>query len=158
MTSLRADHAAPRSGLIGRLVDAMIGQVFGRFALVSLASLVTGHILLYGIHVWMSVDPVPSNIASTTLNTAIVFVANRRLVWNVDGEVSIRREVIPFALLAVLGLLVSTGLVWLVSTTIGEGLWVNAANLTGFGLVWIARFFILDRLIYRELAANQHAS
>lgn len=154
MTSLSAEPGATRPGLAARLVDAMIGQVFGRFALVSLASLVTGHLLLYGIHVWMEVDPVPSNIASTTLNTAIVFVANRRLVWNVDGEISVRREVVPFALLAVLGLAVSTGLVWVVSATIGEGLWVNAANLTGFGLVWIARFFVLDRLIYQAPAAQ----
>jgi len=154
VSTLRTDAVPPPPRSLRRLMDAVIGQVFGRFALVSLASLVTGHILLYGIHVWMDVDPVPSNLASTTINTALVFVANRRLVWNVDGEISLRREVLPFALLAVLGLLVSTALVWVVATTIGEGLWVNAANLTGFGLVWIARFFVLDRVIYRELMAD----
>lgn len=127
-------------------------QLFGRFAAVSLASLVTGHLLLYGIHVGMGVDPVLANLLSTAGNTALVFVANRRVVWNVDHAIDVRREVVPFALLALVGLALSTVAVWAVAATIGEGLWVNAANLAAFGAVWLARFFVLDALIYGDVA------
>ncbi len=138
----------PRTKRALDVLSRMHEEVFGRFAIVSLASLVTGHILLYGIHVWMDVDPVPSNVASTTINTALVFWANRRWVWNVKDRVSLRREVVPFGLLALLGLAVSTLLVWITAELVGEGLWVNMANMVGFGIVWIARFFLLDRWVY----------
>lgn len=149
MSTTGVDEPAGAS-VAARMVAQLTSQLFGRFALVSLASLVTGHILLYGIHVWMGVDPVPSNLLSTTGNTALVFVANRRWVWRYDGEVSVRREVVPFALLALAGLGLSTLFVWITAAFIGEGLWVNAANLTAFGIVWLARFFILDAWIYGQ--------
>jgi putative flippase GtrA len=146
MTTLTEPRPATRRAF--DLLARMHEEVLGRFAIVSLVSLVTGHILLYGIHVWMGQDPVPSNIASTAINTVLVFFANRRWVWNVQDRVSFRREVVPFGLLALLGLAVSTLLVWITAETIGEGLWVNLANIVGFGLVWIARFFLLDRWVY----------
>lgn len=138
-----------RVGGVGRqMVGQLRSQLFGRFAAVSLGSLVTGHVLLYGIHSVMGVEPVLANLLSTTLNTVLVFIANRRYVWNVDGNISLRREVVPFALLALAGLALSTVFVWVTAETIGEGLWVNAANLAAFGIVWLARFFIIDRWIY----------
>ena len=146
MTTTRTDDVATSMAL--RLVGQLRSALFGRFALVSLASLVTGHILLYGLHSVMGVAPVPANLLSTTLNTALVFVANRRWVWNVDGSISVRREVVPFILLAGAGLALSTLMVWATAALIGEGLWVNAANLTAFGIVWLARFFVLDRWVY----------
>ncbi len=132
--------------------------VFGRYATVSAASLITGHILLYGFHVWMSIAPIPANFLSTTSNTILVFGANRRWVWNVDGRIDVRREVVPFILFALIGLAVSTAFVGIVAATIGEGLWVNAANLTAFGVVWMARFFVLDRWIYGDRAASTDAT
>lgn len=124
--------------------------LFGRYAVVSAVSLVTGHLLLYGFHVWMAIDPVPANLFSTASNTVLVFGASRRWVWNVDGRIDLRREVMPFAAFAVVGLAVSTLFVGAVAATIGEGLWVNAANLAGFGTVWLARFFVIDRWMYRD--------
>lgn len=143
--SLRSPGRPSRAGA---LYAQLRSEIFGRFAAVSLASLVTGHLLLYGIHVWMGVAPVPSNLSSTTINTALVFYANRRWVWNVTSAVEFRREVVPFVSLAVLGLAVSTVLVWATAALVGEGLWVNLANLVGFGLVWLSRFFLLDRWVY----------
>lgn len=123
-------------------------RIFGRYAAVSAVSLVTGHILLYGLHSLLGMAPVSSNLVSTVANTALVFAANRRWVWVVDGQVSMRREIVPFAALAGLGLALSTLLVWMTAATIGEGLWVNAANLTAFGIVWIGRFVAIDRWVY----------
>ena len=107
----------------------------------------------HGLHSVLGIDPVQSNLLSTSGNTALVFVASRRWVWNVDSRISLRREVVPFAVLAGVGLALSTILVWITAETIGEGLWVNAANLTAFGVVWLVRFFVLDRWIYGSRAA-----
>ncbi len=121
---------------------------FGRFVVVSAATVVTGHLILYWLHSVAGMAPVPANLASTVANTGIVLIANRRWVWQVENEVGFRREVAPFLAIAAVGLAVSTAVVWLVSETIGEGLWVNAANLVGFGVVWLGRFLVLDRYVY----------
>ncbi len=133
-----------RISVLGRIHHHKLG----RFAIVSLASLVTGHLLLYSAYSWLGIAPVPSNIASTVVNTALVFGANRRWVWGARDRVDLQREVVPFIALALVGLGVSTLLVWWTAVRIGEGLWINAANLVGFGLVWLARFFLLDRWVY----------
>lgn len=130
------------------LLQTVQTRIFGRYAAVSAVSLVTGHLLLYSFHSLLGIAPVPSNLASTVGNTALVFAANRRWVWAAEGQVSMRREIIPFAGLACLGLALSTLLIWVTAATIGEGLWVNAANLTAFGIVWIGRFVAIDRWVY----------
>ena len=58
-----------------------VGARFSRFAAVSAASVVTGHVMLYGLHSVMGVSPVPTNVASTVANTVLVFGANRTWVW-----------------------------------------------------------------------------
>lgn len=116
--------------------------------MVSAATLVTGQLILYLMHSVVGVAPVPANIASTVANTTLVLAANRRWVWRVNGTVAVRGELIPFAAIAAAGLLVSTILVAVVANLIGEGLWVNAANMTGFALLWVLRFVLIDRYIY----------
>jgi putative flippase GtrA len=144
-------HAATdmRSTLV-RMSLALQTKLFGRYATVSAASLVTGHLLLYGLHSMLGLEPILANLLSTVGNTALVFVGNRRWVWSVDGQVSLRREVIPFAVLAGVGLALSTLLVWVTAQTIGEGLWINAANLTAFGIIWLVRFFVIDAWIFSK--------
>jgi len=123
-------------------------QTFARFVMVSAGTFVTGQLILYWIHSIVGVAPVPANVASTAANTAIVLAANRRWVWRVNGAVNLRRELAPFAAIAAAGLLVSTVLVAVVARFIGDGLWVNAANMTGFALLWVLRFVLIDRYVY----------
>jgi len=127
-------------------------RTFQRFVVVSAGTVVTGQLILYSLHSIAGMAPVPANITSTVANTAIVLAANRRWVWGVNGAVHVRRELIPFAAIAAAGLLVSTILVAVVANLIGEGLWVNAANMTGFALLWVLRFVLIDRYIYPDKA------
>ena len=131
------------------LLHTLRQRAFGRFAAVSIGSVVVGHALLFFLHSVAHVEPVSANLISTLINSVLVFLANRRWVWSVDGIISVRAEVVPFLLLVAAGLIVSTVLVWATTNAVGEGLWVNAANLAGFGLVWLARFFVFDRIVYR---------
>ena len=120
--------------------------------------MVTGHVILYALHSVLDVAPVPANIASTVMNTAIVLWANRTWVWNQSGTVRVRGELVPFFAMAAIGLAVSTLLVWATAEVIGEGLWVNAANFAGFGLVWFSRFLFLDQVIYGSAGRDTPAS
>jgi putative flippase GtrA len=126
------------------------GRRFRIFAGVSALSVITGQAMLFGLHSVAGADAVVSNLISTITNTALVFVANRRWVWPTQSSVSIRREAVPFAAMAAAGLLVSTLFVWFVSKRVGDGVWVNIANLAAFGAVWLVRFAVLERVVYRS--------
>lgn len=131
----------------GLLLD-LRSRRFGRFSAVPLLSLLSGHVLLYSLHVPAGLSPLFANFLATAVNTAFVFWASRRWVWSVDGDVSFRRESLPFVVIALAGLGLSSVVVALTAAMIGEGLWVNLANMTAFGIVWIFRSFFFDRWAY----------
>jgi len=130
--------------------------LFRRYLGVSVAGVVSGHILLWGLHTLGGVGPLKANLASTTINTCFILVATRKFVWDPGLSKGIRSELTVFAVMASLGLAVSTITVWATVESLGDGLWVNAANLTGFGLVWLLRFFVLDGFIYVKSDHSEH--
>jgi putative flippase GtrA len=125
---------------------------------VSAVTLLTGHLILYVLHAPLDVEPVVANMLSTAINTTIVLAANRRWVWLIDSRVGIRSEIFPFMLIAAAGLVLSTALVWVTARSGGEGLWINAANLAGFGILWLARFAVLDRWVYGRTHAPRSST
>jgi hypothetical protein len=59
------------------------------------------------------------------------------------------KEVVPFWALALLGFALSTVAVWFVDTRWDpEPLVINLTNLVAFGSIWMAKFFVLDRVLF----------
>lgn len=106
--------------------------------------------------------PVSANVAAVSLTAVPVFLLNKRWVWNRDGRISIRREIIPFWVFTLTGLLLSTLLVALAHGVSDSQLLVMAANLTGFGVLWVAKFLFLDQVMFghseREEVLSQEAA
>jgi putative flippase GtrA len=102
-------------------------------------------ILLVGI---LDRHPVESNVEAVMLCAIPVFFLNKRWVWNQDGKVSFRREVLPFWAFTLAGLLLSTGLVALAHSLSDSQVLVMAANLAGFGVLWVAKFLFLDQIMF----------
>lgn len=102
-------------------------------------------VLFVGIFTW---HPVGSNVAAVSLTSVPVFFLNKRWVWSADGRVSLRREVAPFWMFTLAGLLLSTALVALAHAASDSKLLVMAANLTGFGVLWVAKFLFLDQIMF----------
>lgn len=92
--------------------------------------------------------PVWSNVAAVSLTSVPVFFLNKRWVWAHDGRISLRREVLPFWVFTLAGLLLSTGLVALADSVSDSQLLVMAANLAGFGVLWVAKFLFLDQVMF----------
>jgi len=123
-------------------------SLFRRYLVVSVVGVVAGHVLLWGLHTVGGVGPLKANLASTTINTCFILVASRKVIWRTGRSTGLRSELTVFVLMALLGLVVSTIAVWVTVENVGEALWVNVANLLGFGLIWLLRFFVLDGYIY----------
>ena len=99
--------------------------------------------------------PVQSNFVAVSITAVPAFILNKRWVWGKRGKAHMRREVLPFWLFTVAGWIMSTLAVILVvkitrtpSNPEGSKLAVQAANIAGFGVLWILKYLFLDKIMF----------
>ena len=92
--------------------------------------------------------PTWSNVVAVSLTAFPVFILNKRWVWSRDGRIDLRREVLPFWIFTLAGLVLSTLLVDLARRTSDSTLLVMAASVGGFGILWVAKFLFLDQIMF----------
>lgn len=125
------------------------GALAIKYSMVSVVGVTITQVLLALFVDLLAYEPTPSNVAAVMITAVPVFVLNKRWVWSADGKLSFRREVLPFWTFTGAGLLLSTGLVALAdSASDGNTLLIKLANLGGFGLLWVAKFLFLDRVMF----------
>ncbi len=73
---------------------------------------------------------------------------SRRWIWQKKGANHLWREVAPFWAMAFVGLGFSTLAVHLAEDFSEATAVLMAANFGAFGLLWVAKFFILDRWLF----------
>jgi putative flippase GtrA len=129
-----------------------------RYAAVSAISTATSLTVL-GLLVGLANVPAGwSNVAATAIGTVPSFELNRRWVWLKRGTRSIWGEVVPFATLALAGLVLSTVTVHLASTWAEQSGWgrlartsaVEAASVATFGSLWVLQYVLCDRVLFRS--------
>lgn len=119
-----------------------------RFAGVSVVALVVTQstlLLCKGILDWPGVT---SNIVAVCLAAVPAYLLNRRWVWRKNGRHSVRGEIVPFWTYNLVGLVFSTALVALADSWWGTTWSVLAANLVGFGALWIGKFLFLEKVLF----------
>lgn len=121
-----------------------------RYAWVSAIGVVSGQTLLWLFHARWGWGAVAANVLAVALATIPNYFLNRAWVWGKTGGHSMSAEVVPFWAMAFLGLLVSSVLVRIAEEQSDAWVLVNIANFAGFGMLWVARFFILDRVLFRH--------
>jgi putative flippase GtrA len=100
-------------------------------------------------------DYTKASIASAALLTLPNFFANKRFVWRDTSRDNLRTQVLVFWVAAMLGTAAATGLTWVVEqavkgkSSLVESAAVFGAQLAGFGVVWVARFLVLDRWLFK---------
>ncbi|MFI5372544.1 MAG: GtrA family protein, partial [Candidatus Eisenbacteria bacterium] len=108
-----------------------------------------------GMAAWLA------NIAATATATVPSYHLNRRWTWGKHDASSLWREVAPFWALSFLGLVLSTVAValtdsWTHGVRLGSPLLhtllLLMAQLSGFGILWIAQFLLLDRVLFADQA------
>jgi putative flippase GtrA len=94
-----------------------------------------------------------ANVAAVCISSVPSYLLNRRWVWRKVGAHSLSREVAPFWLMNLLGLALSTIFAAIAYHIWGTGLAVSLANMAGFGVLWIAKFLVLDTYLFRQDSA-----
>ena len=104
-----------------------------------------------GLEAWVA------NVLATAVATVPSYHLNRRWTWGKRGESDLWRELAPFWVLSFAGLVLSTVAValsdsWLHGAHLGEPLRtfvILMAHLSGFGILWVAQFALLERVLFR---------
>ena len=120
-----------------------------KYSMVSVVGVLMGQTLLFVFVDLLDYEPTWSNVAAVMITAIPVFLLNKKWVWSADGKLSFRREVFPFWVFTGAGLALSTGFVALADNiSDGNTLLIKAANLAGFGVLWVAKFLFLDQVMF----------
>jgi putative flippase GtrA len=139
-------------------VRRVVSGRFGYYIVATIAAVAFGQVLLgigYDILKWPAVL---ANLVSACIVTGPAFILNRRWVWKQEGKADLVRQTAPFWFLAFVGLAISTAgvaltqhyAVRLVDNRHVDTLLIILGSCASYGVVWIARFFILDRVVFRS--------
>ncbi len=96
-----------------------------------------------------------ASVVAALILTLPNFFANKYLVWKETSSDNLRTQVLVFWVAAIVGVTFATGLTWLVEQQVHdkaawiEGSAVFVAQLIGFGVVWVVRYLVLDRWIFK---------
>lgn len=123
-----------------------------RYTTVSVFSIVLTQLLLQ-ILVRTGMGATRANALAVLLAAVPVLALNRRWTWEDRKDAtSFRRQATIFWLTVLVGLVASTLVVSIVSRSTNDALVVGVASFATFGLLWLARFAVLDHIAFDDSA------
>lgn len=96
-----------------------------------------------------------ASVISAAILTLPNFFANKIFVWKVSSKDNLRTQVLVFWVAAMLGVTLATTLTYFVEKLVSnqsaviEAAAVMCAQLLGFGVVWVGRYLILDKWLFK---------
>jgi putative flippase GtrA len=144
-----------RAGLL-TWARAPEGRKLVRYSMVSVVSVVVYEVLLFvflGIMHWSAAV---ANFCAVSVSAIPSYYLNRAWTWGKTGRSHLMKEVVPFWGMALLGLVFSTIVVGfakdgadnVTSVHLLQTLIVMFAGLAAFGVLWIAKFVVLNRVLF----------
>ena len=131
------------------------GQKLVKYTMVSIISVFVGQGLLLFALAILDWSAVPSNIFAVAVSSIPAYYLNRACAWGKRGRSHLMKEVVPFWGLNFLGLVVSTAFVAVAvdwaqhHSKATENVIIMGAALAGFGVLWVAKFVVLNKLLFR---------
>jgi putative flippase GtrA len=130
------------------------GRKMIRYSLVSVISVIVSQVVLFIAQSFWSART--SNIIAVCVSAVPSYYLNRAWAWGKTGKSHLMKEIVPFWSLALLGLIFST---WaadyaetnahsITTSELGTRLIVNGAALAAFGILWVGKFFIFNKVLF----------
>jgi putative flippase GtrA len=141
-------------GLIGSMIHSVRTRGL-RYALVSVVNVLLGGGLLVLLQVWWT--PNIANIVAVAISAVPAYYMNRAWVWGKRGKSHWKKEVAPFWAFTLAGAIISTVAIWIVQGSTKNKLAILFVQLVAFGILWVIRFFLLDRLFHVEVFEDDTA-
>jgi len=142
-------------GQSSRFSVARLWYVYGRrlmkYGGVTVVSTVVGvSSLIVGLYVF-DWHPIFANFISVCMSTPPAYLLNRQWVWEQDsGGHSVSAEIGPFWIVTLLGFVVSTLAVGVVSELTGRRLIIVFTQIASFGSLWLIKFAFLEKVLWKD--------
>jgi putative flippase GtrA len=131
------------------------GRKLIRFTAVSLVSTVVSVLaitLFYGLKIIRS--EVEATLIGNLIGAVPSYSLNRRWTWGKTGRSHVRKEIIPFTVMAVLGIGFSTMGAFYAKHLVHSHHWshlfntglVDVANLASFAIFWVLKLIVFNRI------------
>ena len=142
---------------LGQIIRHPTSKKLAKYASVSIISTVVSQVTLLIVYGALHLMPaVWANLVANVVATPPSYYLNRKWVWGKGGRSHILREIVPFWVLSFLGLALSSLTVYGAEEFAKHhdlshaltSLMVNAANLLAFGLLWVLKFVVYQRLFH----------
>jgi len=144
--------------------DTPDGKKMVRYSMVSVVAVPVG---LIGIAIGLEVfgmSPGWAGIFGASLGAVPSYYLNRTWVWGKSGRSHVVKEILPFWIITLIGVLFSG---WVENVaghwTTSHG-WVGmgrlvvllAANVAGFGVLWVGKYILFNKVLFRATHADGH--
>jgi putative flippase GtrA len=137
------------------LVQRPLLQKMSRCLLVSVGTTLLSAAVLVALALGAGVPAGTANVIAVCCGIAPSYLANRHWVWGRSGRGDFAREILPFWVLSLAGLVASTVAVSVVASvaarwsTSARAIALPLANVSGFGALWLAQFAVLDKVLFK---------
>ena len=119
-----------------------------RYSAVSFIAVPMTQIILLVFQYGFGWNGLEANTMAVAVTVVPVYVLNRYWVWGKRDKNNFVTEILPFWGMTLLGLIISTLCVAYADSHFESPLMVNLANAFGFGMVWLLKFLVLDRMMF----------
>lgn len=152
--SVRPVDLTPRGLAAFSRSDA--GRKWIKYSMVSVVGMTVSQICIIILTRGFGVPDLLTNFIAVAVSSIPAYLLNRAWVWGKYGKNHLTKEVIPFWAFSFAGLVFSTLLVAWIGPNIQPGETASAmdtfrvmlGNVGGFGILWVAKFFVLDKLLF----------
>lgn len=132
------------------------GRKWIKYSMVSVVGMTVSQICIIILTRGFGVPDVLTNFIAVAISSVPAYLLNRAWVWGKHGKNHLTKEVLPFWAFSFAGLVLSSLLVAWVGPDLAKGqtatamdtLRVMLGNVGGFAILWVAKFFVLDKLLF----------
>lgn len=137
-------------GAVATLLEKPIVAKLVRYSMASVVGVVLGQSLLLFLYTVLDWAAWVANIVAVSISTGPVYLVNRYWVWKKKDKNSLHKELVPFWGMALVGLALSSVFVWWIDKRTDWPPAISAANLAGFGVIWVAKFLVLEKVLFAD--------
>ncbi|MEM9204465.1 MAG: GtrA family protein [Actinomycetota bacterium] len=119
-----------------------------RYCGVSVINVIVGQAILAFCLAVVGLGGVPSQVIAAMLSAIPAYILSKRWVWKQTGQDSFRNEVLPFWIIALVGLIFAVSSIAVVEQFTDNTPVIMLTSLGAYGVVWVAKYLILDRLMW----------
>lgn len=125
------------------------GLRFLRYSGVAAFNVVLGQILLIAFYAGAGLSGAAANLSAASIGAVPAYLLNRYWVWEKRSPNLFWGEIVPFWAMILVGVALSTAAVAWADHQWDHVVAISAASLVAYGVVWVAKYAVLDSLLFR---------